>query len=136
MNKTTKDNYCIIQSDAGNVLHRIGSNYQIPISKIITSIGNDSLYEEITQDEFYLAKLNELKDQLYKKYVSDFIHERYSIDDEIALINNINSLPASDQDNSIVVQEFQSYQSYRNECKLRARAVLDQITSIQDIDIS
>lgn len=49
--------------------------------------------------------------QLYPKLVSQFIHERYTVDDELALLNNYNSDPATYGD------EYREYQAYRSEIK-------------------
>lgn len=57
------------------------------------------------------------KNQVYGVLVSKFIHERYSQDDEFALINNYNADPQGH------AQEYAEYQTYRDECKARARAI-------------
>ena len=51
------------------------------------------------------------KAQLYPKLVSEYIHKRYSADDETALINNYISDPET------YGEEYQEYQAYRNEVK-------------------
>lgn len=51
------------------------------------------------------------KTQLYPKLVSEYIHKRYSADDETALINNYISDPETYGD------EYHEYQAYRNEVK-------------------
>ncbi len=43
--------------------------------------------------------------------VSGLIRLQYSVNDEIALINNFNL------DNATYRQEYEAYQNYRNECK-------------------
>ncbi len=43
--------------------------------------------------------------------VAELIRQRYSLDDEIALINNYNL------NSALYEQEYQEYQDYRNECK-------------------
>ena len=56
----------------------------------------------------------------YEKLVQGYIAERYSLADEIAIINNFNRYKA----NPTLVelkQEYDAYQAYRAECKRRAR---------------
>ena len=50
-------------------------------------------------------------DQLYPKLVSELIHKKYSLDDELALLNNHNADPETYQ------QEYAKYQAYRAEVK-------------------
>ena len=54
----------------------------------------------------------------YPIFVSEYIHERYSADAETALINNYIADPQGH------AQEYAQYQSYRTECKERAREIL------------
>lgn len=60
------------------------------------------------------------KEQLYPKLVSEFIHKRYSADDETALINNYLENPQE------YGEEYQIYQAYRAEVK---QAVKDAFES-------
>lgn len=57
------------------------------------------------------------KNQVYGVLVSKFIHERYSQDDEFALINNYNADPQGH------AEEYAEYQAYRAACKQRAREI-------------
>ena len=58
--------------------------------------------------------------QLYPKLVSEFIHKRYSADDETALINNYLKNPQE------YGEEYTEYQAYRAEVK---QAVKDAFES-------
>jgi GrpB-like predicted nucleotidyltransferase (UPF0157 family) len=60
-----------------------------------------------------LAKLEgqEAMDALYPEYVSHLIHEKYSINTELALLRQMNSKP----------EDFDEYNSFAEECKARAR---------------
>ena len=49
----------------------------------------------------------------YEQKVEDYIAERYTIKQEIALINNYNQ--GKD------IEEYEAYQAYRQECKERAK---------------
>lgn len=60
------------------------------------------------------------KEQLYPKLVSEFIHKRYSYDDEVALLNNYNADPQA------YGEEYAEYQAYRAEVK---QAVKDAFES-------
>lgn len=57
-------------------------------------------------------------EQLFPSYVSKFIHEKYSPDDETALINNYLA------DAETYGADYAEYQAYRQECKDRAKREL------------
>lgn len=65
------------------------------------------------QLRLYIARKNPAK--WYPVFVSEYIHERYSQDDETALINNYLSDPEGH------AEEYQAYQAFRAECKERAK---------------
>ena len=56
-----------------------------------------------------------IDDRTYEQKVEDFIAERYTLKQEIALINNYNL------DNEKYKQEYEEYQNYRKACKERAK---------------
>lgn len=60
-----------------------------------------------------LAKLEgqEAMDALYPEYVSHLIHERYSINTELALLRQMNTKP----------EDFAEYNTFAEECKAKAR---------------
>lgn len=58
------------------------------------------------------------KEQRYKTLVQQYIHERYSIDDETALINEAIEYIA---DSRLPPEKYNDYRSYVEECKTRAR---------------
>ena len=66
-------------------------------------------------DEEYLKELSKNDTRTYEQKVEDFIAERYTLQQEIALINNYNL------DNETYKQEYEEYQAYRRECKNRAK---------------
>lgn len=51
----------------------------------------------------------------YEQKVEDYIAEKYTLRQEIALINNYNL------DNQRYKEEYEAYQEYRKECKERAK---------------
>lgn len=88
-------------------------------------------FEEVSAEE--VARLEAEKaeadrqrrrEELYAQTVSRMVHERYSMDAEIALMANA-QCPAllSDEDRAAsVAAELEAYQAYRAECKVRAAA--------------
>ena len=58
-----------------------------------------------------------MRDLTYSERVSMFIRQRYTIDDEIALINNYNL------DKEKYQEEYEEYQEYRAQCKEWAKQV-------------
>jgi len=57
----------------------------------------------------------------YSHIVRKLISERYTIEDELALINNYIADPAMYED------RYNEYQSYREECKLLATQILTEL---------
>ena len=69
------------------------------------------------------------REELYAQTVSRMVHERYSMDAEIALMANA-QCPAllSDEDRAAsVAAELEAYQAYRAECKVRAAAEVEAL---------
>ena len=60
-------------------------------------------------DELILKNIS--KDKLYANLVSKLIRERYSVDDEMAILRQKETKP----------DEYQAYFSFCEECKARAR---------------
>lgn len=58
---------------------------------------------------------NQVEELSYEELVNDFIRERYSASDEFAVIRQKDEKP----------EEFEAYYSYCEECKLRARQIID-----------
>lgn len=56
------------------------------------------------------------KEQLYKQRVSELIHERYDIEDEIAIINN-----RYFENSTRNIDDNVAYMTYRQECKDKAK---------------
>ncbi len=73
-----------------------------------------------------LSELPPYTEAEYAAKVSELIHRRYSVDDEIALLAN-SQCPAllADEDAAEAFrQEYADYQSYRARCKAEAREAL------------
>ena len=58
-----------------------------------------------------LVLMNISKDRLYPNLVSRLIRERYSIDDEMAILRQRDTKP----------EEYEAYNAFCEECKARAR---------------
>ena len=61
-----------------------------------------------------LVLKNISKDRLYPNLVSRFIRERYSIDDEMAVLRQKDTKP----------EEYEAYNAFCEECKAKAKAEL------------
>lgn len=121
MEKTYKPNLNMwsLDTDEGHILHRIGSKDYTEIRRTI--VKDPDAWEEIA-----VADIPPYTEDEYKKKVSELIHERYSIDDEIALAANANSpqLLDSEEAASAFADEYAAYQAYRTECKAHAKEIL------------
>lgn len=71
-------------------------------------------YEEVLE----LPKYSE---EDYKTKVKELIAQKYSIEDELALINNVNVK----EPKSTHVSEYDEYMAYREECKVKAKEILN-----------
>lgn len=67
-------------------------------------------------DDIYMVQ----DTRTYEQKVEDFIAEKYTVKQEIALINNYNL------DNEKYKQEYEEYQEYRRQCKERAKSIPTQ----------
>lgn len=68
--------------------------------------------------------------ELYAVTVSRLVHERYSLDDEVALLANAQcpALLADDDGRAAeLAGELEQYQAYRAECKARAAAMVEEM---------
>nr|DAU86862.1 MAG TPA: hypothetical protein [Caudoviricetes sp.] len=80
------------------------------------------------------AELQRRREDLYAHTVSRMVHERYSIDAEIALMANA-QCPALlvDEDRAAsVAAELEAYQAYRAECKKRAAAEVEALMAQEE----
>lgn len=83
----------------------IGKSQVLPTAKVED-------YEELDEEPKYT-------NDEYKAKVRELIAEKYSIEDEIALINNLKI----DKDDYLL--EYDEYMKYREECKVRAKEILE-----------
>lgn len=110
-----------LDCDNNHILHKIGSEDYTEIRHITVKPEDVDLYEEIA-----LEDIPPYTEAEYKAKVSELIHERYSIDDEIALAANASSPMLLDDEERAaeVAAEYAAYQAYRQECKTRAKELL------------
>lgn len=99
-----------VYSTADKHIHRIGTDVYFKKSFVLPKDTIDD-FEEVDE----LPKYTE---EEYKAKVRELIAQRYSIEDEIALINN------SRIGNERHLTEYNEYLDYRNECKLKAKEEL------------
>lgn len=100
-----------IYSDENKYIHRIDSETYFKRAMVLPKDTID-MYEEVDE----LPKYTEAE---YKEKVRELIKERYTIEDEIALVNNKEDGKASH------LKEYNEYLTYRNECKVRAKELLE-----------
>lgn len=84
----------------------IGKSQVLPTAKVED-------YEELDEEPKY-------SEAQYKAKVQELIAEKYSIGDELALINNLKG----DKDEYLI--EYDEYMKYREECKVRAKEILSE----------
>jgi len=72
--------------------------------------------------------------ELYAVTVSRLVHERYSLDDEVALLANAQcpALLADDDRAAELAGELEQYQAYRAECKARAAAMVEEMLAVEN----
>ncbi len=103
-------------SSQDGYIHKIGTEVYFKRSVIADSINN---YEEVTEIPKYTI-------QEYKERVRELVKERYNVEDEIAILANINSPMILSEDK---VEEYRTeyldYQSYREQCKIQAKEILN-----------
>ena len=114
MNKTYKENLNMwaLDTDADHILHRVGSDDYTPIRH--TTAKDPDAWEEIA-----VADIPPYNEAEYKAKVEALIRERYTASDEFALINNVMANVTEKRQS-----EYAAYQAYREDCKVRARAIL------------
>ena len=103
MNKTYREdlNVWIVSTDNNHILHFKGSDNYNPIRKLTTANPED--WEEIE-----IGDIPPYTNAEYAAKVSELIHSRYSLDDEIALYANLKDDPTEKRTN-----EFAEYLAFR-----------------------
>ena len=101
-----------ISTDNTHILHRKGSDDYATIRKAITANPED--WEEIAIED-----IPPYTNAQYAAKVSELIHQKYSLDDEIALRANLEDDPTEKRTN-----EFAEYLAFRKQCKEEAKKIL------------
>lgn len=115
------DGLVSLDTDNDHILHRIGSDSYSEMHHTTVHPDHVADYEEVA-----VADIPPYSEAEYKAKVAQLVHERYSMDDEIALAANANSpMILADEDKAAAIaEEYAAYQAYRAECKARAKAIL------------
>lgn len=100
-----------VYSTKGKYIHRINSDNYFKRGCILKTDTIED-YEEVDE----LPKYTE---EEYKAKVRKLIKEKYTIEDEIALINN-----ARTENTEKDLSEYLEYQQFREECKIKAKELL------------
>ena len=118
MNKTYREdlNVWIVSTDNTHILHFKGSDNYNPIRKLTTANPED--WEEIAIED-----IPPYTNAQYAAKVSELIHQKYSLDDEIALYANLKDDPTEKRTN-----EFAEYLAFRKQCKEEAKKILIEET--------
>ena len=101
-----------ISTDNTHILHHKGSDDYTTIRKAITANPED--WEEIAIED-----IPHYTNAQYAAKVSELIHQKYSLDDEIALRANLEDDPTEKRTN-----EFAEYLAFRKQCKEEAKKIL------------
>ena len=103
MNKTYREDLSvwIVSTDNNHILHFKGSDNYNPIRKLTTANPED--WEEIAIED-----IPPYTNAEYAAKVSELIHQKYSLDDEIALYANLKDDPTEKRTN-----EFAEYLAFR-----------------------
>ena len=103
-----------ISTDSEHILHRKGCDDYATIRKAITANPED--WEEIAIED-----IPPYTNAQYAAKVSELIHQKYSLDDEIALRANLEDDPTEKRTN-----EFAEYLAFRKQCKEEAKKLLTE----------
>ena len=103
MNKTYREDLSVwtVSTDNTHILHFKGSDNYNPIRKLTTANPED--WEEIE-----IGDIPPYTNAQYAAKVSELIHQKYSLDDEIALRANLEDDPTEKRTN-----EFAEYLAFR-----------------------
>ena len=121
MKKTYNNKYNLyhINTDGdGFILHRIGSDSYSHIHHAVVPSADIDNWEEIA-----IADIPSYTQADYKAKVIELIRQRYSIDDETAILRQRDTKP----------EEFDAYNTYAEECKAEARLILKSKSEVIEV---
>lgn len=129
--KTVKINNKMVSLEAseGMSLRRKGSNDTNIISKAAVLKDNTDEWEEVSIEELEQAVKEQEQEAKYKERVEALIREKYSQGDEdaikrkmLASLVDTNTLSEGQIEN--ILAEFKEYNTYAEECKIKAKSEL------------
>lgn len=113
METTKRGTMVEISTDGVHILHRKGDKeYNPDQRRICVPVEDVANYEEIAVEDIPAYTTAE-----YNAKVAELIHERYDVNKEMSLINNMMEAEPTEAHKS----EYRAYQAYRAECKQRAK---------------
>lgn len=123
MEKTYKESLDMweLAAGQGHILHKVGSGEFPEMRRVLVKPSEVDMYEEVA-----VADIPPYTEAQYAAEVERLIRERYSVADELALINNVMSGATRERQ-----AEYAAYQDYRAECKARAKEILTN-KNVQD----
>lgn len=123
MERTYKENINMweLAAGQGHILHKVGSGEFPEMRRVLVKPSEVDMYEEVA-----VADIPPYTEAQYAAEVERLIRERYSVADELALINNVMSGATQERQ-----AEYAAYQDYRAECKARAKEILTN-KNVQD----
>ena len=115
MEKTYKPNLDMyaVDTDADHILHRIGSDDYTAIRHIMAK--DPDAWEELTEAEASILTAARESEAAYKQRIIALIRTRYDQDDETAILRQRDTKP----------DEFAEYNAFVEDCKSRAREILE-----------
>lgn len=107
-----------VYSDEGKYVHKIGTDTYVKKSMVLPTDKVED-FEEVSELPLFT------KEQ-YDNKVAELIREKYSASEEFALqrkmINATNAdMPLSDAETNRVIEEYDTYNTYVEECKIKAK---------------
>lgn len=141
MEKTYKPklNMWSLVASPGHVLHRIGSD-DYSIRRTMVMPEDVDLYEEVA-----VADIPPYTEAEYAAKVSELVHERYSLDDEAAIMRKmLNAMlpqPAAladgePFDSEKALAEYAEYNAYAEQCKAAAPAAIAEDKARQEAEMA
>lgn len=119
------NNFIEIATDAAHILHLVGSDDYPEVRRAMIRPDDVKNWEEVA-----VADLPPYNESEYKAKVTELIRQRYSADDEFALINNM-MYEADEKRKS----EYEAYQQFREQCKDMAKIELTKGKEVQDVTV-
>ena len=83
-------------------------------------ICENGIYRNMTEEEINANKdINPYEGYTYEELVAEFIRERYTVNDEFAILRQRDAKP----------EEYQTYNAYCEQCKARAKEIIANVSA-------